>query len=210
MLKLDIYPSNYTCNIYILYNELGEGILVDPGQDNLKHIEKLNINIKYILITHGHYDHIGGLEVLTKAFPDAFTYIHKDDEICLKDPRYNLTSNFENSEDEISFVPEKLVLLEDNDELELLGEKVKVIHTPFHTAGSVCYYFPNLNILFSGDTLFYSSIGRSDLKGAEPRKMVSSLTKLKILKEETKVYPGHGCQTTIGRELKYNPYLNER
>ena len=209
MFKLDIYQSGYICNIYTLYDEKGDAILIDPGMNTLKHIEKLNINIKHILITHGHYDHIGGLEAITKAFPEAMVYIDRDDEICLTDPRYNLSSEFENAIEEIIYKPANLTLVDDNDELTLLGEKVKVIHTPFHTRGSVCYYFENLGLLFSGDTLFYSTVGRYDLRGAEPRKVFTSLAKLKTLNPSTRVFPGHDKQTTIERELKFNPYFNE-
>ena len=100
-----------------------------------------------------------------------------------------------------------MVTLSDNEEIEVAGFKIKMIKTPFHTKGSACYYAESENILFSGDTLFYTTIGRTDLPTGSNRSVSDSLKKLLKLPLETKVYPGHGVVTTLERESKYNVYL---
>lgn len=207
----DLYVTKEACNIYLIGNSK-EAILIDPGYNKnnclLEHIKKLGVKVSYVLLTHCHYDHIEALEDILKVFPKAVTYISKDDEIGLTDPRFNLTIIREVSGGKsISYRPKNLVIVNDNDELNLLGYSIKVIATPFHTRGSVCYYFKNENILFSGDTLFFSSVGRCDLPGGEERKMKGSLRKLINLPDETVVYPGHGVKTTIAREKKYNSFV---
>ena len=98
-------------------------------------------------------------------------------------------------------------LLKDNDIIDVLEDKIQVIHTPFHTKGSVCYYFLNNKLLFSGDTLFKGSIGRDDLPNSDPSKIKQSLEILKKLPKECKIYPGHGNNSTLEFELNYNYFL---
>lgn len=205
---IDIYPSQYACNTYIVFNDDKEGFLVDPGDNTnnrlINHINKLGVNIKAILITHGHYDHILALEDLVNAFPKAVTYISENEVDVLTNPRKNLT--FMLGED-VSFKPTSLVTLTDNEEIEIAGYLIKMIKTPFHTEGSACFYLHKEKVLFSGDTLFYSSIGRTDLPTGSARLIEQSLRKLIALDDDIKIYPGHEQITSLGREKKYNTYL---
>lgn len=196
-----------------MWNDKSHALLVDPGnnQNNrlLKHIEKLGLTIEAILITHGHYDHIEALEEMLMAFPDATVYISEDEVDVLSDPRYNLSFyGVGYTQKELNYIPNKLVKLTDEEVFETCGYSIKMIKTPFHTKGSACYYIAKEKALFSGDTLFKSSIGRTDLPSGSQRTIDESLSKLFSLEDETKVYPGHGDITTMGREKKYNIYLN--
>jgi glyoxylase-like metal-dependent hydrolase (beta-lactamase superfamily II) len=205
---IDIYPSNEMCNTYIVFNDDKEGFLVDPGDNHnnrlINHIHKLGVNIKAIFITHGHYDHITALKDVLKEFPDAVTYISEDEMDVLVNPRKNLSFYMN---EELTFFPDKIVKLTDNEVVESCGYLIKMIKTPFHTEGSCCYLLEKEKALFTGDTLFYSSIGRTDLPTGSARLIESSLSKLIALDDDIKVYPGHESITTLGREKKYNTYL---
>lgn len=212
MMKIDCFYSRINCNTYFLYNDNKDAIIVDPGYNKnnvlLDHINKLGLNIVAILLTHGHFDHISALEDVVKAFPDAITYIHEDERDFLTNKRLNLSfSDFNSGGKVLDFEPSKLKLVRDTEIISLLDKEILVIHTPFHTRGSTCFFIKDENILFSGDTLFYSVIGRNDLPTSSKRSVESSLRKLIVLPDEVKVYPGHGVHTSIGREKKYNMYL---
>ena len=205
---VDIFQSQEMCNTYIVFNENKEGFLVDPGYNGknalINHIHKIGVTIKGILITHGHYDHITALKDIVNEFPDAVTYISDDEVDVLTNPGKNLSFY---TGDMLTYCPEKLVKLFDNEVVEITGYLIKMIKTPFHTEGSCCYYLEKEKILFTGDTLFYSSIGRTDLPTGSARLIEKSLSKLIALDDDIKVYPGHECITTLGREKKYNTYL---
>lgn len=194
-------------NCYIVSNEeCKEAIVFDPA-DNADKIEQYlkanDLVCKGILLTHGHFDHILAATELA-AGTKALVYAHKDEEKLLEDPRLNASSQIRR---ECSLVPE--VLMEDGQSLELAGYSIKVIHTPGHTAGGVCYYLPGHGILFSGDTLFLESIGRTDLPTGNSKQLVDSIKdKLMILEDQVKVYPGHGKSTSIGYERDNNVYLS--
>ncbi len=204
---VDIFETKEACTSYLMWNAHHEGFIVDPGYNErnclINHIKKMGVDIKAILLTHAHYDHIGALEDVCKAFPNALCYIHKNDVDLLTDPHKNLSFFTK----ELDFMPTNLHELEDEETFVVADFQIKVLHTPFHTHGSCCYYLAKENILFSGDTLFYSSIGRTDLPTGSNRTINSSLTKLLKLPDETLVYPGHGSKTTLGREKNYNSYL---
>ena len=209
---LDSFISRTACNTYILYNENKDGILVDPGYNSenrlIAHIEKIGVNIVAILITHAHYDHITALEDVLKRFPDAVTYISEDEVELLSNSKLNLSRFRDDGENKVlTFVPNNLVKLTDYEEFEAASFKVQMIKTPFHTQGSCCYYVKSENILFSGDTLFYTTIGRTDLPTGSAKSIEPSLKKLLKLPLESRVYPGHGVATTLERESKYNAYL---
>ena len=195
-------------NAYIVGDEGQDCFIVDDGYDKngfltgyaLKHHPR----ILGILLTHGHVDHIEGLGDLgDKSIP---LFIGAEDEVCLSDPAYNVSDLFGKN-----FVYEgEAYPLEDEDEIKLGQYIIKVIATPYHTQGGVCFYLKEHGILFSGDSLFQYGIGRYDLKGSCPRFLSSSLDKLMALPDETVVYPGHGKKTTIGTErafLKASGYL---
>ena len=209
---LNTYSNRKACNTYILFNDSKKGILVDPGLNNenrlIEHIQKLDVEIVAILITHAHYDHITALKDVLNLFPNAVTYINEDEVELLGNSKLNLSKFRDDGfSDVLEFVPSKLVALSDNEEFVVENYKIRMIKTPFHTQGSACFYVESENILFSGDTLFYSAIGRIDLPTGSARTIESSLKKLLALPMDTKVYPGHSIATTLEREAKYNPYL---
>ena len=198
--------DDYVCNMYIVGEEGEPCIVVDPGADPNNFIEKYvrkhhNGQIAGFLLTHGHYDHIEGPRLCTMQAP---VYVHLLEEEFLVEPAYNLSLDFL---DHLYIRGLKTKLFIDNDILNIGNYEIKVIHTPFHTRGSSCFYFEKEHVLFSGDTLFHLSIGRTDLITGSNKTVESSLKKLAVLPPETKVYPGHGAATTIGDELRLNPYL---
>ncbi len=211
---VDIYYSRVACNCYVMYNDNDEAFLVDPGYsvENglIDHIKKLNKNIKAILITHGHYDHIYALKDVLDIYKDAKVYILRDEIEFLTDPSLNLTDKNWTEFDikPINFMPKNVELLDEGDIINVAGFDIKVIATPFHTKGSCCYYVEKEKVLFTGDTLFFTTIGRSDLPTGSSKTISSSLRKLKELPDGIKVYPGHGAVTNLDREKKYNSYLN--
>jgi len=208
---VDIFYSRVACNSYLIYQNPKEAILVDPGYNKnnclIDHIHRLGVTVVGILITHAHYDHIGALEEIIHEFPNAVTYISEAEAKALPNPRYNL-SNFEGYDgEELTYVPEKLIKLFDGQEFEIAGYKINCLLTPFHTFGSSCFIINEENALFSGDTLFYTTIGRSDLPGSCAREQGASLAKLVALEGNYNVYPGHGVKTTLNREKQHNSYL---
>lgn len=190
-------------NTYVLIQGK-ECLVVDPSCDYdgvIDFIINNNLTPKAILLTHAHYDHIRGVNRFIKRF-NLPLYCHELDIPALKDPRLNCS-------DELNItVDTEAIPVFDNQELNLLkDETIKVIHTPFHTVGSVCYYFKNSKMLISGDTLFKYTIGRDDLITSCPSQKRDSLRKLTLLPKETKVYPGHSQTTTIRDELLFNRLL---
>ena len=211
---VDIYYSRTGANSFFGINENNEGFLVDPSfcQNSalLEHIKKLNIKLVAILITHGHWDHISSLEEICNAFPNARVYISEDEAEFLTNTDLNLSAAAEEEGygvKPLKYLPKHLTLVNDGETIKEAGFEIKVIATPFHTKGSVCYYVDSEKALFSGDTLFFSTIGRTDLPTGSSRTIESSLSKLKALPEGIKVYPGHGACTKLDREKNYNSYL---
>lgn len=195
----------YEANCYIIYSKnLLEGIVIDPGGDEdkiLDFINEKNISIKYIVLTHGHGDHIGGVKELTKRL-NLPLLIHEDDLELVKDATLNLSNIMAMGPTEL----EPDAFLKDGESIEfgdLVGE---IIHTPGHTKGGISIKVGNY--LFTGDTLFQGSIGRTDLQGGDFNTIINSIkNKLLILPEDTIVLPGHGGESTIGRERLTNPFL---
>ncbi len=194
-------------NCYIVSNdESKEAIVFDPADyaDRIEQYLKANdLVCKGILLTHGHFDHIlAASELATQN--KAPIYAHEAEEKLLGDPHLNASSQIRR---ECTLIPD--VLLKDDQILDLAGFTIKVIHTPGHTAGGACYYFPGNGTLISGDTLFLESIGRTDLPTGNSRQLVDSInSKLMLLEDQVKVYPGHGRPTTIGYERDNNVYLS--
>lgn len=194
-------------NCYIISNEkTGEAIVIDPADKAVTIEQQLKANdlvCKGILLTHGHFDHILASTELSAA-TRAKTHAHEAEEQLLQDPVLNASAGFRR---EYSMLPD--VLLKDQDVLSMAGFTIKAIHTPGHTAGGTCYYFAEQGALFSGDTLFLESIGRTDLPTGNQRLLVASiLNKLMLLEDQVIVYPGHGRPTTIGYERDNNIYLS--
>jgi glyoxylase-like metal-dependent hydrolase (beta-lactamase superfamily II) len=194
-------------NCYIISNEIAkEAIVIDPADKAVAIEQYLKANdlvCKGILLTHGHFDHILAASELA-GDTHAKIHIHEAEAELAENPDLNASAQFRR---EYSLIPD--VLLKDNEVLPMAGFTVKVIHTPGHTAGGACYYFTELGVLFSGDTLFLESVGRTDLPSGNGRTLVESIrSKLMLLEDQVKVYPGHGNPTTIGYERDNNIYIN--
>lgn len=198
--------GSVSTNCYLLKNkETAELLIVDPAD----HPEVISSKIKElqakpvaILLTHGHYDHILAAEEIRKAYGIPVYACEKEAETLL-DSSANL-SGYGNRPCSLRAD----ILLADLQVFEVAGFSVQMLHTPGHTEGSCCYYLKDEGILFSGDTLFYGSVGRTDFPGGSTAQIVQSLHKLvDNLPEETEVYPGHDMSTTIGYEKRYNPFV---
>lgn len=180
-------------------------VIIDPGDQGQKLVEIVNhsgMTPAAVLLTHGHFDHVGGVNALCAAFPGLPVYLHPEDEIYVTQPEIAYRSFLRG-------VPKNCLLNEKTrptqDTLQF-GELVfKVLHTPGHTRGSVCYLWEK--VLFTGDTLFMGSCGRWDLFGGDELALRRSLRNLASLKENFTVYTGHGQSTTLAAERAQNPFL---
>lgn len=207
-MKIKTFPSGiYGAITYLIYDEISkEGAIIDCTCciDEIKKIvEKEKINLKYALITHGHFDHVYCISEVKEKFPLIQILIHKEDMILLDEMKTQCAMA---GIEEIK-IPCIDALLTDNSHNLTLGEnKIEILHTKGHSKGGVCYLIND--ILFSGDTLFQGSIGRCDLWGGSMEEIGDSIrNKLFKLNDNVIVYPGHGDKTTIGYEKKYNPYF---
>ncbi len=192
-------------NCYIVSSEQGSCFVVDPGAQPEKLagiLEEHHLTPKYILLTHGHHDHIGGVKGLMRKFPDAVLYIGENDKEMLEDATKSYANRWENGED---FRISGAQTLKEGDTLEVDELTIAVLDTPGHTKGGVCYLCGD--VIFSGDTLFRGDIGRCDLYGGNFEVMKQSLAKLAALEGDYTVYPGHDASTTLDYERAYNPYL---
>ena len=193
-------------NTYLVCDETSRlGFIVDLGgySKELKNIiEKNDIQIQYIVLTHGHGDHIGGVQEHLRDFPDAKVVCSRAEEKMLLDPELNEAHHF--GPEKVSFKPD--ILVDDGDTLTVGNMTMKFIMTPGHTEGGMCILVDD--VLFSGDTLFCRSIGRTDLAGGDFRTIMESIKKkLFLLPDETQVLPGHMGPTTIGFEKEHNPFV---
>ncbi|OGW55578.1 MAG: hypothetical protein A3D21_01350 [Nitrospirae bacterium RIFCSPHIGHO2_02_FULL_42_12] len=202
----DVLPVGlFQTNVYILQDDVTkEAIVIDPADEASRILKIINDNeltVKYILLTHAHIDHIGALKEL-KDSTGAKVLLHKED-VFLYENMHLQSSLFGLTDPLVTDID---LLIEDGMEFGQAGLKFHVIHTPGHSPGSVCYYFPDK--LFSGDTLFKNGIGRSDLWGGSHELLVESLRGILLnLDDAIEVYPGHGPSTTIGREKRDNPFI---
>ncbi len=200
-------------NCYLVFRE-GEkaAVILDPA-DNADYLKskcrELGVEPVAVLLTHAHFDHIMAADDIRKAY-GCKIYVHMDDERMLNDPSLNLSGTMGTEQVSISAD----YLLRDGEVLHFLNLEWKVMATPGHTAGSVCYYLPEEEVLFSGDTLFAESLGRTDLPTGSMSAIVRSIAeRLLMLPDDTMVYPGHGDATTVAHEKQYNPvaaYIRKR
>ena len=205
-MKVERLPVGiYLANCYLVYcDDTKDALVIDPGGDSdeiLDRIEKLGLKIKYIILTHGHGDHIGGLlDVKNKT--GAPVLIHEKDEEYLKDNQKNLSNMM--SLDNVELKADRL--LKDGDKLTLGKSTVEIIYTPGHTPGGISIKIDNC--IFTGDTLFAGSVGRTDFAGGSYEEIIHSVNeRLIIYPDDTIIYPGHGPSSTIGKEKDSNPFV---
>lgn len=194
-------------NVYIYYDEQSlDACIIDPGGSFEKIREFVNskkLKVKSVILTHGHADHIGALQEIIDHYKDIEVIAAKREKKILNSPAYNLTINF--GMKNTSFEATRYV--EDVDTYQIGGKTLKFIVTPGHTSGSMCVF--DGDIMFTGDTLFEGSIGRTDLPTGSYQEMENSLKKLSQMNEDIIILPGHGEQSSIGQEKKYNPFLRQ-
>lgn len=203
MLKIfTVGPMEANC--YIFYNpDKREGLIIDPGAEGshlIKFIKQEKISINYIVNTHGHPDHIGANRKI-KEHTNAPILIHQYDAPMLAKSGSVLSLIFPVE----SSSPPADTFIKDGDLIECAGMKLKVLHTPGHTPGGISLLIDDS--IFTGDTLFSGSIGRSDLPGGSPQVLLNSIKKILSLDENLIVYPGHGPATTVSQELHSNPFI---
>ncbi len=200
--------GDYQANCYIVADDNSmTAAVIDPGVPSDELNELLNgYELNYILLTHGHFDHIYGCDKLKELYPGCKICVHRADEICLNDKRLNLAGDYD------GYLPEIYadIVFDGNEELEIIpGVIVKVLHTPGHSQGSVCYVDFNNGFMFSGDTLFCRTVGRTDFVGGSFDQMMDSIKMLSTLNESIRVFPGHNRSTTIGEEKIKNRYMRK-
>ena len=198
----------FMTNTYILYNEeTMEGLVVDPSfspEHYIKAINEKKIHLRSIFLTYGHVDHMAGMNELRKAFPAAKMYMDKRDQPFLRDPEKNLSYMFPVP----TLVDDADVWVKNGDEIETCGYTFQVIDTAGHTPGGISFYMKREGLVFTGDSLFQGSIGRTDFPGGSLKELTGTIKKnLFSLPDSTVVLSGHGEQTTIGQEKKTNPFL---
>ncbi len=202
MTSLQVGPFGTNCYI-VGDGVVGEGMIIDPGDSASKILDaasRMGLDIKQVVLTHGHIDHTGALKKVKQATGATVAISEADAPIMGKQPMGIVLGLFYPSPDS----PDRL--LKDGEEIVCGGLKFNVIHTPGHTPGGICLW--GEGILFSGDTLFHRSVGRSDLPGGSHEELIESITgRLISLPDDTQVYPGHGPSTSIGEERALNPFL---
>jgi len=198
MIIKTVMAGIYDANCYIVMDSKSkEAVVLDPGGDGPKLekiIDEMGAKVKFILLTHGHVDHVGGVEYLADKYKVPF-YINKIDEELM-----------ENDNSVYGSIRVADGYLQDGDVLKFGDKTIKVIHTPGHTKGGVCFLIDDK--CFTGDTLFQGSIGRTDFIGGDFKEIINSIkTKLLTLGDNVQVYPGHGSSSTIAFEKERNPFL---
>ncbi len=199
-------------NTYIVWDESGEAVVIDAGAASEREKERLaefitKRSLRPIMAvnTHGHIDHIFGVEFLRERFGVKFALNSKDDYLLKTAPKQAEMYGVE-----LDDIPVVDIDLKDLTEIKFGNTTLQIIHTPGHTPGHVCLYEPRHKALFTGDLLFKGSIGRTDLPGGDyDMIMASIINHILPLGNDIKVYPGHGYDTTIGQEAMYNPFITE-
>lgn len=212
-----IVQGSYQTNSYVVRKDESrkDCVIIDTGLDNfqlLQYLSENSLNPIAVILTHGHLDHILGVDELRVKHPEIKVYIHEDDADMLLDAEKNM-SKMSAIYADFSTKPADF-MLKDGEDINIADLSLKVIHVPGHTPGGICLYYKEEDVIFSGDCVFAGSIGRTDFPGYQEGKCFMQLIKgikekVLTLPEETKLLPGHGPATTIRCELKHNPYLND-
>lgn len=203
------YPTMSNC--YLLFDEESkEAAVVDPAAYDEKSeldavLAELGCKLKYIMLTHGHFDHLLGTKGVKKSYPEALVCIHGEDAPRLKDKKLSLAAANGLAHLQKPVAPD--VLLKDGDILTLGGTGISVMHTPGHTPGGVCYIIESEKTIVSGDTLFCRTVGRTDFEGGNVEALKASLRRLLALDGNYRVLPGHNIETTLDSERVRNIFI---
>lgn len=193
-------------NCYLAVNEeSNHAVIIDPAAcppSLLRYLAEEEIVLDAVLLTHAHFDHIMGIDGILEKY-QVPVYVHENDLEMLEDPQWNQSSVYT-----AGYTYSGAETVRDGQVLSLAGMCFQVIHTPGHTPGGCCYYVEDADVLFSGDTLFQASVGRTDFPGSSMSALIRGIReKLMVLPDNTLVYPGHMGETTIGYEKQNNPFL---
>ncbi len=201
--------GDFQTNCYLLWRGT-EAMIVDPPipcPQVYESVHSHGLTVRYIINTHGHIDHIGGNAYCKEQFPTASLVVHERDLQYLTDATLNLSTEI--GRPFISPDPERLIRVNE-EEMEFDGKMIRMYLTPGHTPGSMCLFLPEEEVLLAGDTLFASSVGRTDLPGGSFSDLVESLEKMnRLFSDNTRLLSGHGEESTMGHERKNNPFLLE-
>ncbi len=205
--KIELEP--FSTNCYVLIDDnTKKAAIIDPAicsQELLNHIKSSDISeIEYILLTHGHFDHILGVAGLKEIYKNAKVAIHSLDADSLSNPKKSLAKSIVG---DLQKPVDADIILNDNDKIKLGDLSIDVLHTPGHTPGSVCFLCKD--VMFSGDTLFCKTVGRTDFEGGSMDDMLKSVNRLGNLKGDYNVFPGHSAKTTLDEERKHNRYMRK-
>lgn len=202
--RLTVGPISTNCYI-IMEESKKRALIVDPGGDAdriMNKIKELQVSVDAILLTHGHFDHMLAADTLREKY-QVKVYLGQDDSELIKNPMENVSGMFGKP-----MSTHADVLLRDGQVLELAGFEIKVLATPGHTKGGVCYYIEKESVAFSGDTIFQASVGRSDFPTGSGASLSKSIReKIFTLPEDTQLFPGHGDSTVVSYEKKYNMFV---
>lgn len=206
-MKVEIFVTGIiSTNCYVVSNEeTKEAVIIDPAACPKKltgYIEEEGLEVTAVLLTHGHFDHMMGVQELVDRY-QVPVYVHEAEKELIGNPQLNLSASYTNG---VTFT--KGTYVKDKEVLFLAGYDFLVLHTPGHTQGGVCYYVESEHVLFSGDTLFCNSVGRTDFPTSSMSDLIRSIReKLLPMPDETIIYPGHMGATTIGNERINNPFI---